>query len=296
MQTVRTSESILLRTDRLRVEIAQPGTLYNGSRFDWTGFITQVTLDGRATFCAPEAVDGTGTGGSGLCAEFGIFQPVGFDDAEPGDWFPKLGVGLCRRPDDEPYRFAREYEVRPFPIECTAGKGEVAFTVEPLPCRGYAVRTEKRIAVGANTLTISYRLENVGERPIATHEYCHNFLAIDGRPIGPGYALRTAFDLPADAWPGPLRACGREVRFDAPPDRAFYRAVTDLPSQPGLWWELSHDEVGARVRETTDVPWERLAVWGTPRVVSAEAFVALDVAPGRTRCWRRSYVFDRNEA
>jgi hypothetical protein len=35
---------VILSNDRLRVEIADLGTVYQGPRFDWTGFITQVTL------------------------------------------------------------------------------------------------------------------------------------------------------------------------------------------------------------------------------------------------------------
>src|SRR5688572_25534831 len=90
-----TSDRLHLISDRLRVDIATPGSsTYAGSRFDWTGLITQVTLDGRHTFCGQEATDGTGTGGIGLCNEFGIFEPVGYDDARVGDQFPKLGIGL----------------------------------------------------------------------------------------------------------------------------------------------------------------------------------------------------------
>ena len=65
-------------SSRLAVEISEPGTLYRGARFDWTGFVTQVTLDQQHTFCAPEALPGgRGTGGMGLCNEFGIRQPLG---------------------------------------------------------------------------------------------------------------------------------------------------------------------------------------------------------------------------
>ena len=38
---------IVLTGDRLKVEIARPGEFYNGTRFDWSGHITQVTLDGQ---------------------------------------------------------------------------------------------------------------------------------------------------------------------------------------------------------------------------------------------------------
>ena len=109
--TLPPNDSILIASDRLQVEIAEPQTIYCSSRFDWTGFITQVTLDKERTFCVPEAIDGTGTGGHGLCNEFGITRPIGFDDAAPGETFPKIGVGLLRRPDAEAYSFGRDYEI-----------------------------------------------------------------------------------------------------------------------------------------------------------------------------------------
>src|SRR4030043_185045 len=90
---------IKIHSDQLAVEIAQPGSLYSGPRFDWTGFITQVTLvspEGtRHTFCVPESLEpGKGTGGWGLCNEFGNDKAIGYTDAQPGAAFPKLGICL----------------------------------------------------------------------------------------------------------------------------------------------------------------------------------------------------------
>src|SRR5690554_4456888 len=85
--------STIIRNEHLSVEIGEPGN-YNGSRFDWTGFIQQVTLaSGNHTFCTPESlIHGEGSGGAGLCNEFGIHMPVGYDDQLAiGDCFPKIG-------------------------------------------------------------------------------------------------------------------------------------------------------------------------------------------------------------
>ena len=61
-----TEAYIGLKSDRLLVEIAKPGTVYAGSRFDWTGFITQVYLDGKHTFCAYEDV----VPGRAVCGDY----------------------------------------------------------------------------------------------------------------------------------------------------------------------------------------------------------------------------------
>jgi hypothetical protein len=282
-----------LVTPCLSVDVAAPGTVYRGTRFDWTGFVTQVTLDGRTTFCVPEAVDGTGTGGIGLSNEFGLAEPVGFDDAQPGEWFPKLGVGLLRRPDGQPYFFARPYDLRPFPMRWEASETEAAFVVDSLPARGYAARLEKRMRVEGPRLTVSYVLQNLGERPLRTREYAHNFLMVNaGRARG--YTLRLPVPLPERPWAAGLRAEGAEVRWLRPLRGAHHAAVEPWP--PGArWFELRHAPTGACVREETDHDWVRLAVWGTDRVISPEVFVAIDVAPGATYRWQRTWTFERRQ-
>lgn len=83
-----------LKNDRLLVEIAELGEAYQGTRFDGTGIITGVKLDGQHQFCVPESLTpGTGTGGIGICSEFGIKEAIGYEDTRVGEQFPKLGVG-----------------------------------------------------------------------------------------------------------------------------------------------------------------------------------------------------------
>ena len=281
---------ITLRSDRLVVEIAAPGAAYAGARFDWTAFITQVTLDGRHTFCVPEAVDGTGTGGAGLCNEFGIFDPVGYEDAVTGEQFPKFGVGLLRRPDLDPYRFSRAYEITAFPLAVEARDDEVMFVMEPLECRGYAGRLQKRVQVAGNRLTIDYRFDNVGTRPVRTNEYVHNFIGLDSHPVGPGYELHLPFVPPAPL-PPPLFCRDRLITWSQVPANAFFQAFKQMPPEPVFAWQLVHRPSGLQVAETTDVGWSHLHLYGTSRLVSPEAFVALDLAPGQTKTWQRSYAF-----
>ena len=57
------------------------------------------------------------------------------------------------------------------------------------------------------------------------------------------------------------------------------------------WWELRHLPSGVGVREQVTPGWSKLVLWGTERVVSAEAFVAIRLAPGESMEWRRDYTF-----
>ena len=61
---------ITLKSNRLRVRIAEPGEAPNQThRFDRAGFISEIRLDDRISFCAsePENLSHPCTGGRGLC-------------------------------------------------------------------------------------------------------------------------------------------------------------------------------------------------------------------------------------
>ena len=321
---------IMLRSDRLAVEIVSPGTEYQGTRFDWTGFITQVTLDSSGstqphTFCVPESLQpGQGTGGIGLCNEFGNDLAVGYADVRPGDLFPKLGIGLLRRPDEAAYNFFRPYEIaQPFPVEVDTAADRATFTVQPLDCRGYAVRLRKAITVHGNQVQIAYQLENVGRQPIVTNEYVHNFVGIDRHPMGPDYRLRLPYRIEIEMPSGVLgrmlprfvrkllpaavlarverillrRMLGvliigdQEIGFRATPHQPFYCLLKGFARSERPQWELVHLPSGVAMRETDDRAPSRVAVWGTTHVISAEVFVDVHVQPGETQAWTRRYEF-----
>ncbi len=291
---------MVIRSNRLKVEIAAPGSIYNRTRFDWTGFITQVTLDDRHTFCVPEDYDpAAGTGGIGLCNEFGIEKSIGFDEALPGQAFPKLGIGLITRPDHEPYNFFRPYEIaQPFPIQIESESSQVRFTVEPLECRGYAVRQTKTVQVDENCLHIHYQLENVGSRPIVTHEYCHNFVGIDRQPTGPGYRLQFPYPLSFEKLPenhhhslDVLQVQGPQIRWKSTPETPFYCRPLGYSKTSQPQWELIHEPGGVGMREYDDFPPVRVALWGAAHVISAEIFNDINIQPGQSQSWTRRYEF-----
>jgi hypothetical protein len=297
--------------------------VYRRTRFDWAGFITQVTLDGNHTFCVPEDSNPTaGTGGIGLCNEFGNEKTIGFEDARPGDSFVKPGIGLLTRPDDARYNFFHDYEIaQPFPIKVESGANQARFVVEPVDCRGYAVRETKTVSVEENCLQIASLLENTGSRAIATHEYYHNFIGIDRQPVGPDYHLRfpypVRFEKMHESYRGflppllqkitpsfilewqvkrmlshdILSVQGKDIRWKGTPQKAFFcRPVgffkTDQPQ-----WELVLESTGVGMRELDDFTPARVALWGVTHVVSAEVYTDINLKPGQSYAWTRRYEF-----
>jgi hypothetical protein len=327
----QTPAPIVLKSDRLAVEIAPPGTAYDRTRFDWTAFITQVTLDAartekKHTYCVPEDPDPSkGTGGIGLCNEFGIERAIGYDDAQPGECFPKLGIGVLEKTDDGPYTFMRPYKVvERFPIQIETAGDSATFVVEPVECRGYAARLTKTVSVEGATLQTAYRLENVGQKPLRTAEYCHNFCGIDGHLLGPDYSLRLPYDVRFEEPPpgmvrgalprfwakvlpdGLLAAIGRflmrrmnkilvvrgpQISLQERPERPFYRRLVGYTLTDQPQWELVHTPSGVGMREIDDFTPCRVALWGTTHVISTEIFCPIDVQPGAEQTWTRRYEF-----
>lgn len=285
-------QMLILQNDRLKVEIAYPGSGYRGSRFDWTGFVTQVTLDGRHTFCVPESlVPGRGSGGAGLCNEFGIHEPIGYEDAAVGEQFSKLGVGLLTRPDGKPYDFFRPYEIQPFPVHVETGVDKVVFTSEPLACRGYAARLTKSLSIQDNKLLIEYRLENVGERSLKTTEYVHNFIGIDGHRIGPDYELRLPYPIELSEPAEIFELSDNRISWRWTPESDFYCIPGGFPGGEVHQWELMHKPSGVGIREESRLPVGRVCLWGTTHVASPEVFIGINLAPGDTQTWSRGYEF-----
>ncbi len=285
---------IELKNDRLTVEIAKPRTVYTGQRFDATGWVAQITLDGLHTFCSSEsgAGNGKGTGGVGICNEFGLTEAIGYDEIGSGEWFPKLGVGILKRPDNKPYSFMLPHEVRPYPIDFSADETSVEFRVHPVDCRGYAAALTKRLSINDDQLQIAYRLDNTGSRAIHTHEYCHNFLLIARHPVGPEYSLHHGCPMSTPPRSKILKTDAGETQWLslAPADDHYYFRCDNPPSN-GRTWRMLHTPTGLSVSEQTDRPWMRFALWGGRDVISPEAFIAIDLDPGQTMTWTRTFKF-----
>jgi hypothetical protein len=285
---------VILHSSRLAVEIADLGTTYQGTRFDWTGLITQVTLDGRHTFCQPESlVKGRGTGGIGLCNEFGVFYPVGYHDAEPGETFPKIGVGLLTRPTLDHHDFAINYEMKPFPVRVKQSDSRVVYEMDPLPCRGYETRLRKTVQLSESGIDIFYELKNVGTKAIHTHEYNHNFVSIDGSPSGPAYLLRLAKGIAfaPDEFSPLLTHSDGDVRWKSNVVENFLSPAPGAFKVTGPAWELIHEPSGVGLRETVDFPIAHFGLWCAPHLIAPEVFITIDLSPGELQTWTRHYDF-----
>lgn len=288
---IRIEDRITLQNDRLKVEIGRPGALYEGPRFDWTGMIAQVTLDGVHTFCARQDDGLSKLAGIGLCNEFGLSKPVGYEESEIGGNFPKIGVGLLIRDSAKPYFAGNPYGIqRPDIITMHLDDNAVQFISDGIECNGYATTLVKTISLLEQSVNVHYRLYNKGDKPIDTHEYAHNFISIDNAPAGPDYRLKFPYKAkPAGEISDVLRIENESVYWNTVPDKPF---SCEFSGYSGTFqWELEHIPSGAGLREILDVASSKVALWGKPHVICAEAFVDVIIPPGSDKQWSRCYDF-----
>lgn len=287
----------VLENRSLEVQVDHPEEKYHFSRFDWTGKISSVKYRGIQV-AGVELPGGAAEDlhGKGFYNEFGIDEALAYEEAPFGGWFHKIGIGLLKK-DDEVYRYNKSYQIEPlrFKVETKADCVEISCQA-PL-ISGYAYELRKKIELLESGFRTRYFLQNTGEKAIRTSEYNHNFIGIQEDPVGENYELRFPFELN----PGLFRETihpertalfgQRAIRFQSPSEEQFFfsymNAGMDVPAN----WEIRHLMSAIACSETGDFVSRKVNLWGWKHVISPELFVEIQVLPGQSVSWCRTYSF-----
>src|SRR5207302_243691 len=103
---------------------------------------------------------------------------LGWDEAQVGGTFIKIGVGALRK-DGTEYDFVKQYEiVDPGKWTVNVHRASAEFTQELVdPSSGYAYVYHKtvRLIEGKPQMVLQHSLRNTGRRTIRSTVYNHNF-------------------------------------------------------------------------------------------------------------------------
>lgn len=293
-----------LKNDRLYVEICEPGEMPNyTSRFDRAGFISEVILDGDIRFCAsePRNLEHPSSGGRGLCSEllFDVSPSVAV-----GENFPKFGIGLLKKENNDPYLFYKRYQEIPFPVHLEKCDTKVVFTTEAIPCAGYALQQIKSVEISENTIKIKQTVTNVGEKEISMQEYNHNMISIDGMAIGSDYKIKMENIFPLETGILPEAVDGYAQNFEFVDGEFRIRkysqkaSVFMLPTEniikgDSFRWTMANSGVHAKVEVEDGFTPAVVAFWTVDHVLSVETMHDISVKPGESESWERSWTFDK---
>jgi len=302
-----TMSTTKLGNDRLTLSVAIPGAAgtYRGTRFSWGGIIDSARFQGRHIFGPwrpgilplDEHDNVTGTAGEFGMGIAGMPQPLGFEEAATGDCFVKIGVGVLRRPDEQPYKFSGIYELVEAPPWQVAHGADWIETRQTLSHAPYGYEYVSRVALvpGEAAFVTRHTLSNTGAAEIHQSHYSHNFIVFDQHPIDPDYELLFPF-APTSALapdsPAFLESHSLMFRAPIPVAKAVFSPLTGFDgTAEGNQVTVRCRSAGMEVRITGDRPVCRFHVFAASGAVCPEPFVALRLAPGRSETWEHRYEF-----
>jgi hypothetical protein len=291
---------------------------YRSTRFDWSGVVGCVSLNGHKFFgewftqydplkndsiTGPveefRSDDGPMGYNTARPGELSV-RPgaIGYREARPGETFLKPGVGVLRKVDDSPYQFGGPYPiVDPGTWTVKVEKRSVRFRQVLRGPDGYAYVYEKTLTLNKNepVMTLQHSLKNTGKRSIETYVYDHDFFRLDGKPTGPGMVVHFKFE------PKPQGDIGAAAKIEGK-DLVYVDELAPHKGVAGYLTGYSGDvrdydftvedtrsKIG--VQQTSDHPLARLYFWSIQTTICPEGYIKLKVAPGETTRWTLRYRF-----
>jgi len=273
---------------------------YQGTRFDWSGAVHSLTFAGHEFFgeWREYSEENMHDRITGPVEEFVTdMKGLGYDEAEVGGEFIRIGVGVCRKPEEEDYDRFKTYEVVDGG-EWTINQGDnwIEFTHVLSGGAGYGYRYVKRLTLpeGQPQLVIAHTLENTGEKPIDTEVYNHNFFVIDGRPTGPEFTVRFGYEPETynEKLEGLATIEGDQIVFaeEIPEGQSiitFLRGFGDTPDHHRF--EIENSVAGVGVRAQTDQPLSQALFWAPRTTLCPEGYSAMSIEPGAAHEWTTNY-------
>lgn len=292
---------VILTNGKVSCSVFKPDReqgFYRSTRWEWSGIIWQLTYKGHTFFaerttCTPHnPLDNEH--GMSTAEEFGVLR---YDEAKPGETFMKIGVGLLEKQvTDSRYRFNGNYRlIESGTWSTNYGETWIEFIHTLHDRYGYSYTYRKRMELLPNepVLVISNTLENTGTCQIETDQYNHNFFSIDNILIGPDYCIDLFFKatLSTDLSPK-ARLRDNVIRFFDKVDKPLFTSILGFNTTPEhCHVVIRNTKTGAGVDIRGDYPLSRFLFWTDGQVVSPELFLKIDIDPGESSSWSRTYTF-----
>lgn len=276
-----------LANSSLTVDLLDPATdaARLGPRFCWGGYIWQVhDHQVGPLLTGPEWPHPTPSpfNGQGLPESFRHSTTTGTPLLWDGELGLAPGGGALRRDAQDGITVET-----PSPWQHDETATQAVFRTRQTVGR-WSYGLERIIALHGRQLRSISTLSNLAAAPLRLEWFAHPFFSLqaDGKSR---LHLPVGTQLPEN--PGYLLA-GRELTFR----RAFsgqhdgHLEHLGLPPGQPFAMELTHPRLSG-VRFTTDFAPFKCVLWANGHTVSAEPFLALDLAPGESRTWALTYEF-----
>lgn len=270
--------------------------MYRATRFDWSGVIGSVKYKGHEYFGYWKDThdpyfheDLTGP------VEGYIKPGLGYEEAEAGGRYVRIGVGIIEKPDEEAYSFRNSYKLLDHGLwTVDHGADWISFKHVLNSDIGYSYIYEKIIKLQSNGFTIEHKLLNTGEKTIETDQFNHNFFMIDGEQSGTAFNISFPYPISTEDDPkGFVEIKDNELNFikDLEEEDSFFLLLNGYGEDvEDHKVSVINRNTGAGVTFTIDKPLYRMAFWACKTTLSPENFIWLSVKPGANEEWTSEYT------
>ncbi len=287
-------------TVRMKLYLPDPDNgLYRATRFDWSGIISSVQYKNHEYFGYwKDRHDPTFHEDLAGPVEGYIEPGLNYAEAQPGEGFIRIGVGIIKKADEAEYDWKATYPILDHgKWDIEQGEDWIVFRHTLQSDFGYGYTYTKTIRLKKDGFSIDHQLQNTGAKTIETDQFNHNFFMIDGEKSGPAFRLRFPYQLSSpDDTKGLVALNGKELSFlqefnnqsvflnlEGFSDRVDDHRVT-----------VVNQKSGAGVTFSIDKPLYRMAFWACETTLSPENFIWIKVKPNEVERWVSDYVLFEN--
>lgn|GEM_PF-3268128 len=276
----------------IKVRILYPnGVEYSRSRWCHAGFIQDVWCKG-IRFSEYERNHNSGqltSEGSGLCCQF---APISPDEAIHGKLtlLPGVGSGIYKTPTSSHDML----DIRELlDIKVSHTETSAIFETKTPTVDGFSYIETRKISLCGSEIIEKVTFTNTGERAIHTQELCHNILSLAGEEISPNYILEVPVaNVPENFQSNAMIYEDGHFTFSRYPDTVCYFDDKYNANKCNDYaWIMKSKTGKAYCYGKIDFTPARVSVWCDYYTLCPEIFVAIDLAPGETTSWQRTWGF-----
>lgn len=291
--------NIVIENEQVQMTLYPPDPekgLYRATRFDWSGVIGSVKYKGHEYFGYwKDTHDPTFHEDLAGPVEGFIEPGLGYEEAEAGDPFIRIGIGILEKGDEETYNWTGTYKILDHG-KWTVDHGDdwITFRHEINSDFGYGYVYTKTVRLKEDGFLIEHALQNTGEKPIETDQFNHNFFMIDGEQSGPAFQVSFPYEISTESdLKGLVAIEDKSINFLKKVEegenvfvelRGYSDAVEDHEVT------VVNQKTGAGVTFSVDKPVYRMAFWTCKTTLCPENFIWLSVAPGEEERWTSDYT------
>ena len=271
---------------------------YKGTRFDWSGVISNLEFDGH-TYFGKWFDDENPPPFATIMGPVEAYAPLNYNDVAVGEGFVKIGVGVLKKTTNENYSDFKNYEI------INPGKRTLKTSVNTVEF-GHVVNTKMvsydytktiRLVENQSIMQVSHVLRNTGNQQIKTFGFNHNFLVIDNQTIGKDFEMTFPVEVSGEG-----RGLGDIFDFEGNQILFKRNIIGDesiaIKHLNGLNNNVDNFDVrihnsktGVGVKINGNQPLSRFRLWGTSKTICPETYIDIKVAPGETFSWSYFYEF-----